>query len=130
MRKNTLITGIVLFVIGLIMWIIGGNAYGNLYYQSQLSGIFGVSSQYDAPLVFWLIFTFIGFILFIIGIIVSIAGALLHEKIIPVYQHPQPVMQQQMQSQAQNTQVKRCPECGTETIATAKFCLNCGKQLL
>lgn len=126
MRKNTLITGIVLFAIGFIMWITGANAYGEVSYKAQFYGMFGVSSQYDAQLVLWGIFTIIGFTLFIIGIIASIAGALLQEKIIPVYQHPQPVMQQQPVQPVTNTQEKYCSNCGTPASINARFCNQCG----
>ncbi|GAG78706.1 unnamed protein product, partial [marine sediment metagenome] len=84
MRKNTLISGIVLLAIGLIMWVIGGMALRNLSVSVQLARIYGNASQYDAQLVFWGFFVFIGFILFIIGIILSIVGAVSQEKIFPL----------------------------------------------
>jgi len=131
MRKNTLILGIVFFVIGLIMWLLGRNEYDKAYAMAQLYGIFGGSSQYSAEATFWAIFTIIGFILFIGGIILAIAGAVLEEKNLTVISNPQPVNQYSKQVYAQpvtNTQVKYCSECGFKNKQDAKFCVECGKK--
>jgi len=131
MRKNTLIMGVVLFAIGLIMWLLGRNEYDKANAMAQLYGIFGGSSQYSAEATFWAIFTIIGFILFIGGIILAIAGAVLEEKKLPVIPNPQPVTQQQIQQPVQpktNTQIKYCPECGFQNKQDAKFCVECGRN--
>ena len=128
MRKNTLIAGIVLFTIGLIMWLLGRNEYDKAYAMAQLYGIFGSSSQYSAEATFWAIFTIIGFILFISGIILAIAGAVLEEKNIP---NTRFVNQQQVQGNVQqkmNTQKKYCTECGFKNKQDARFCVECGKN--
>jgi ABC-type Na+ efflux pump permease subunit len=136
MRKNTLILGIVLFVIGLAMWIMGGPAYENVSKQAQIQSIyeqvggFGDSSKYDAQLFFWGMFMFIGFILFIVGIIVSIAGASLKEKN-TIYQpntQPQMFYYQQPNQQVVQQRARYCPECGKQLPFNTKYCPQCGNK--
>jgi len=129
MRKNILIAGIVLLIIGLIMWFIGGIAAANLSNDMRMIEILGGdTSQYETSLVFWETFTIIGFFLFFIGIIVSIVGVVLKEKTSSHLQNPQPIMQQPVQPMA-NTPTKYCPKCNTQLNSNSRFCSQCGFKL-
>jgi hypothetical protein len=126
MRKQILIAGIVLLIIGLIMWFIGGMAAANLSNDMRMIELLGGdTSRYETSLIFWETFTVIGVFLFIIGIIVSIVGAILKEKISSLLQNPQPLIQQPVQPIV-NTPVKYCPNCNTQLPINSRFCNQCG----
>ena len=142
MRRKTLVIGLIMLVIGLFILIIGGIAYGNVAEKAQWANMYDniwelggfeshTSSQYAGTLMFWSWFTFIGLILFIIGIIVSIAGGVLKEKILPIAPVTQPINQKEVEKQVQaktNVQKKYCTECGFKNKQDAKFCVECGKN--
>jgi hypothetical protein len=61
MRKQILIAGIVLLIIGLIMWFIGGMAAANLSNDMRMIELLGGdTSRYETSLIFWETFTVIG----------------------------------------------------------------------
>ena len=123
MRKNTLILGIILFVFGVIMWQMGAD---NLY-KAQIFGMLGHNS---AQIAFWGLFTFIGFILFIVGIIVSIVGIALKEKNSIYQPNPQHQMSyyQQHNQQPIQQQLRYCQSCGRSIPMDANICPYCTKS--
>jgi hypothetical protein len=101
MRKNTIISGIGLLVIGLLIWIIGAIAYNNVAY------------------------VLIGFIMFIVGMIITIAGIILKEKN-SIFPNPQPQMYYFCQPMQQ--QFRYCPDCGLNIPLDSKCCPYCSKS--
>ena len=81
MKINVLISGVVLFAIGLIMWIIGGQYYSKAYENYLMASalqFFGANpSTYQNAMSFWSGFSALGFIMFITGVITTIVGVVI-----------------------------------------------------
>jgi hypothetical protein len=130
MRKNVLIAGIVLLGVGLIMFLVGNQFYqrAELNYNIwRLSEEFfgGYSGNYEFAYVFWSFFTFIGFIIFLIGIPTTITGAVIQEKSTITF--PNQIIKEKI-SRKQKTFL--CKECGAKCNENDKFCEKCGCEFI
>jgi len=137
MNKNVLVLGVLLFFIGLIMWYVGQENY-------QKAQVYYILGGTQSSIDFWYGFSTIGFIFFILGIPLSIAGAVIEEKKDFTFQKPiayipekpfyntsiQPIQQNTIQPiQKPATKEFFCPNCGTKLDSFPAFCFNCGHKL-
>lgn len=113
MKKNTIIIGIVLLAIGTIIYFIGVDEYESTQRRDQveemLKSFGGDPDKYDSALAFWSMFTAIGFLLIIIGIIVCLAGFVQKEKNL-------------------NKSERFCPGCGRPLDMEYQICPYCGRD--
>jgi len=157
MNKSTIALGIILIIIGVIMFVIGQDKYEEAQLNYQYAKAFGVLfggdlSSTKTSMDFWGGFTYLGLIIFILGIPIAIAGAIVGEKegiklqkpidnrrcpncgrSIPMdavrcpYCEKRFVYEDNEEKQIIKSFV--CPKCGIELEGTPKFCYKCGVKL-
>jgi len=133
MRQDVLIVGIILIVVGLIMWFIGGNAYNNAYQNYQIASgleMLGYNpNTYRTAMSFWSLFSGIGFVLlFMVGTPIAIIGAAVKDNKKTNFQKPYTAQNQIIQPQSPYREYS-CKKCNQYIPSDANICPYCGYNL-
>ena len=126
-KKLVIVVGIVILLIGLILLITGAMSYSALMDRvGWYLDITPSSTRYNQEILMYSAMSFIGFILFICGIIISIAGAVKRGKkqsqTINQFEHQQPIQQPMQQG------TRYWTNCGRPIPMDAQVCPYCGNK--
>jgi len=158
MRINLLVVGILLVVIGLTMFVVGQDNYEKAsakYQQDKAFSMLLGGNPSPATMNFWGAFGGFGFLLFIIGLPVALAGAVIDEKKDIALQKPEdkkncpkcgrkimlaavacPYCKHDFEEKVEEKfekkeeiKTKFCPKCGVQIDGTPDFCFKCGYKM-